>query len=78
MYKRNAQGWSKHLDFIILDEIMLMVSFLLAMVIREGNIKLEQDIYRYLMFVLALADIATIIFFNLMHHSMSVPAAVPS
>ncbi len=67
MYKRNAQGWSKHLDFIILDEIMLMISFLLAMIIRHGGIRLNEDIYRNLMFVLALADIAAIIFFNLMH-----------
>ncbi len=67
MYKRNAQGWSKHLDFIILDEIILMVSFLLGMIIRHGRITLDQDLYRNLMFVLALADIAAIIFFNLMH-----------
>lgn len=67
MYKRNAQGWSKHLDFIILDEIMLMVSFLLATVIRHGRINLDEDIYRNLMFVLALADLLAIIFFNIMH-----------
>ena len=67
MYKRNAQGWSKHLDFIILDEIMLMVSFLLATVIRHGRVNLDVDIYRNLMFVLALADLLVIIFFNIMH-----------
>ncbi len=70
MYKRSAQGWSKHLDFIILDEIMLMISFLLAMIIRHGSITLDREIYRNLMFVLALADIAAIIFFNLMHDVM--------
>ncbi len=67
MYKRNAQGWSKHLDFIILDEITLMISFLLALIIRHGRVSLDAEIYRNLMFVLALADIAAIIFFNLMH-----------
>ncbi len=67
MYKRNAQGWSKHLDFIILDEIILMISFLLAMIIRHGSITLEKEIYRTLMFVLILADILTILFFNVMH-----------
>ena len=67
MYKRNAQGWSKHFDFIIVDEIVLMASFLLAMIIRHGSIILEQQSYRTLMFVLALADIFTIIFFNSMH-----------
>lgn len=67
MYKRNAQGWSKHFDFIIVDEIVLMASFLLAMIIRHGSIILEKENYRTLMFVLALADAFTIIFFNVMH-----------
>ncbi len=67
MYKRNAQGWSKHLDFIILDGIVLAISFLLAMIIRHGRITLDQDIYRKLLFVLLLADMFAILFFNLMH-----------
>jgi len=67
MYKRNAQGWSKHFDFVLLDEIVLVVSFLLAMIIRHGRITLENGIYRTLLFVLALADIFSIIFFNAMH-----------
>ncbi len=67
MYKRNAQGWSKHLDFIVLDEIVLMLSFCLAMVMRHGSLSLERELYRNLMFVLALADLISIIFFNIMH-----------
>lgn len=67
MYKRNAMGWSKHLDFIILDEIVLMLSFFMAMYIRHGAILLNQEIYRTLMFVLFLADILAVLFFNAMH-----------
>ena len=67
MYKRNATGWSKHLDFIILDEIVLMISFLLGMLIRHGSILLNQESYRTLMFVLFLADILAVLFFNAMH-----------
>jgi len=67
MYKRNAQGWSKHLDFIILDEIALVISFLLGMFIRHGSLLLESTAYRTLLFVLILADIFSIIFFNSMH-----------
>ena len=67
MYKRNAQGWSKHLDFIILDEIMLVISFLLGMLIRHGSLQLQTGAYRNLLFVLVLADIFAIIFFNAMH-----------
>lgn len=67
MYKRNAQGWSKHLDFIILDEIILIVSFLLGMVIRHGTLQLETGAYRTLFLVLMLDDILAIMFFNAMH-----------
>lgn len=67
MYKRNAQGWSKHLDFVILDEIVLIVSFLLGMLIRHGTLRLETGAYRTLLFVLVLDDIFTIMFFNAMH-----------
>lgn len=67
MYKRNAQGWSKHLDFIILDEVVLVISFMLGMILRHGVLVLDREIYRTLLFVLCLADIAAIIFFNFMH-----------
>lgn len=67
MYKRNAQGWSKHLDFIIFDELVLIISFLIAMIIRHGAILWDREIYRTLFFVLVLADIFAIIFFNFMH-----------
>ena len=67
MYKRNAQGWSKHLDFIVLDEIVLVISFFIAMILRDGSVILEREIYRTLLFVLVLADIFSIIFFNAMH-----------
>ena len=30
MYAKKAQGWIKHLDFIILDMICLQVAFVLA------------------------------------------------
>lgn len=67
MYKRNAQGWSKHLDFIVVDEIVLIISFLAGIFIRNGRITLGSTIYRNLLFVLVLSDIASIVFFNLMH-----------
>ena len=35
MYKRNKQGWLKHLDFILLDLIVLQISFIIAYKIRE-------------------------------------------
>lgn len=67
MYKRHAEGWSKHLDFIILDGAMLMLAYLLAMIFRHGRLMLNINLYRTLMFVLALAELVSIVFFNTMH-----------
>lgn len=67
MYKRNAQGWSKHLDFIILDEIVLVISFFLGMYIRHGSFLLQTSAYRALLAVLILGDLFSIVFFNAMH-----------
>lgn len=66
MYKRNVQGWSKYLDFILLDEFVLIGSFLLAMLIRHHTLVLDRQIYRILLFVLILADVAAIVFINAM------------
>ena len=33
VYKINAQGWSKHFDFMIVDEISLQLAFFLAIFI---------------------------------------------
>ena len=68
MYKRNSHGWSKHLDFILLDEIVLVLSFLIAMYFRHHKLMFNVAAYRSLIFVLVIADAATIIFFNSMHN----------
>ena len=36
MYKRNAQGWLKHLDFMLWDLLVLQASFVLGYMIRHG------------------------------------------
>ena len=36
MYSRKAQGWLKHLDFILLDMLCLQVAYFLAYVTRHG------------------------------------------
>lgn len=36
MYSRKAQGWLKHLDFILLDMLCLQVAFVLAYMTRHG------------------------------------------
>ena len=36
MYRRDAKGWLKHLDFMILDLIVLQISFVLGYMLRHG------------------------------------------
>lgn len=36
MYRKTAQGWTKHLDFIMLDILCLHLAFLAAYVMRHG------------------------------------------
>ena len=47
MYRKNANGWLKHIDFIILDMICLQIAFMLAYFIKNGNIHLYNNfLYR--------------------------------
>lgn len=68
MYKRNAQGWSKHLDFFIIDEIFLQAAFVIASLIRMGNIPYLNAEYRSLAVVLFLSDALVQMLFNTMHN----------
>ncbi len=68
MYKRNAQGWSKHIDFFIIDELVLHIAFVCAMLVRMGQLPYEDARYRGLAIVLALADAIVQMLFNTMHN----------
>lgn len=68
MYKRNAQGWSKHLDFFIIDEIFLQAAFIIACLIRHGYIPYINAEYRSLGLVLILSDALVQMLFNTMHN----------
>ena len=71
MYKRNAQGWSKHFDFILADEISLQIAFILAGLIRLHSLTYTSPLYRSLAFVLALVDALVLVLHNSMHNVMS-------
>lgn len=69
MYKRSAQGWLKHIDFIVLDEIVLQFAFILAYLFRGlGGSPYGSSLYRSLAFVLAMFDLFAAILFNTMHN----------
>ena len=69
MYKQNKQSWMKHLDFIILDMLSLLLSLMLAYFIYNGNFDLlKNDNYRNLAIVLLALDAFVSILFNTMHN----------
>ncbi len=71
MYKRNAQGWSKHFDFIVLDEISLQIAFIIAVLIRINQWAYASPLYRSMGLVLLLIDAAVLIANNTMHNVVS-------
>ena len=71
MYKRNAQGWSKHFDFILVDLLSLQIAFVLAVAIRHHDWAYSTPLYRSLGFVLFLADAVTLVLRNSMHGVVS-------
>lgn len=72
LYKRNIQGWLKHIDFILWDIIILQVSYVLGYMIRHGWGQwpyLRND-YKSLAIVLVVVDIFVAVIFNTMHNVM--------
>ena len=72
MYKKNAQGWLKHVDFVVWDILALQLAFILGYMIRHGWGKwpyLQAD-YRSLAIVLIVVDILVAVLFNTMHNVM--------
>ncbi len=68
MYKRNIQGWQKHIDFIICDVIALQVAFVLAYFISRGSWAYVSLAYRELAVIFVMADILIAASFNTMHN----------
>lgn len=65
MYRKNANGWLKHIDFIILDMICLQIAFVMAYLIKNGNIHLYNDfLYRNMAIILEVADLMVLLIFG--------------
>ena len=67
MYKRNAQGWSKHLDFILVDEISLQLALILAARIYLKIWVYSATAYRAYVVLLLIADAAVAVMLNTFH-----------
>ena len=72
MYKRSAQGWLKHIDFILWDIVVLQVAFVLAYILRHGGGRLPYTVptYKSLGAILAVVDFLVAVIFNTMHNVM--------
>ena len=73
MYKRNAQGWSKHIDFLLLDLIILQISYMLVYFFRFNDWAYFRREYRNLGIVLLLADLLVIVINNSLHDVIKRP-----
>lgn len=67
MYRKNANGWLKHIDFIIFDMICLQIAFVLAYFIKNGNIHLYNNfLYRNMAIILEVADLMVLLIFGIL------------
>ena len=73
MYKRNAQGWSKHIDFLLLDLIILQASYMLVYFFRFNDWAYLRREYRNLGIVLLLADLLVMVINNSLHDVIKRP-----
>ena len=67
MYKRNAQGWSKHIDFMVLDLAILQISYVLVYYLRFHDFVYFSQKYRNLGILLFLTDLLIIVLNNSLH-----------
>lgn len=68
MYKRRSQGWTRHLDFILLDALVLQLAFVIAYMLRNGGAGLPYQTasYRSLAMVYTTLDVLVAAAFDTM------------
>lgn len=65
MYRKAPKGWAKHWDFILFDELALLISFIAAYYIRNGAFfSFGSNMYRTILYVYLLANLAVATLFN--------------
>lgn len=68
MYRKEADGWMKHLDFIVLDMVCLQIAFILAYLLRWGRLDFYQvDVYRDIAVFIEFAELFGVMFFETLH-----------
>ncbi len=70
MYRKNANSWLKHWDFILLDLIALQIAYIFSCVIRNGWAEpFQSKIYLTIDIVICFADICALYFLE-SHHGI--------
>ena len=67
MYKRNAQGWSRHLDFMLIDMLSLQLALISACMLRLNLFAYSSSLYRMIALCLILIDATVIVLNNSLH-----------
>ena len=63
MYRRDGKSWLKHVDFMILDLIVVQISFILSYVLRHGlHNPYHEPLYANMSVFLVLSDLIIIFF----------------
>ncbi len=58
MYRKSSKGWTKHLDFILLDMASLQLAYFAAYMIRHRSVfPLDNQLYRDMIFVFCFAQV---------------------
>jgi len=70
MYQKKKVGWMKHIDFLLLNQICLHASFVVAYCLRHGwdVLPYAVDMYRGMAVVLSGSDLLIALLFNTMHN----------
>lgn len=70
MYRKNANSWLKHWDFILLDLIVLQIAYIFSCMIRNGWAQpFQSKIYITIDIVICFADICALYFLE-SHHGI--------
>lgn len=63
MYRKSPGGWMKHMDFLVLDELCLQISFIIGYFIRNGiSNPYMIPIYRDIALIMVFLDLIVMVF----------------
>ena len=70
MYRKKRNGWMKHADFLLINQICLHISFIIAYCLRHGWYRLPYDVdfYENMAIVMSGVDLLVAILFNNLHN----------